>query len=295
MVQRLFLLFFLTAGVAPLLGQQTDPIYSEFDTVRFRLQVSNQAIQLADVEFTPQGYFQIDALRLRGGDLEIQYRVSSLRNRLSAQTQLVLNNNTGIPSLPGGRSLGGAILERRHRPSELHTLTWRNFLEDAPGLGVDYQLLLTQQFLSDFKCSEGLPRFTGRQQIPHWILLGVGAGLMGVGQAYRSQRDTDYDNYRQNWENGGDLETADPLLQSAQDNDDRFTAFTWAGAGVLVGNAAWFTLRYLRVRARRSLYCEFCEPCGDLSSANLEFQPYFVASGPALGPFIGGATIQLTF
>lgn len=273
------------------LGQSLHEVYQERNRVRFRLEVAtNGKLQLSDLEIgSPGSQFDIESCRLvNGTDLEIRYRVPELKRFLFASTQLDLNSELGVTITPNRPTQEEPLKGSRLTALQTQTLRWADFLEDAPGAGISYELRLEQSILAPFSCSDPPPRWNNLQFSQNAIVAIAGIGMLHLGNEFRDEVEQRYEEYRQAWNQGLDATVGTPLFMEIERNRNLRDLFLVLGTTTLVGDAIWYYFRNKRIKAKRKLYDDYCES----GITQIQWQPKVI---PLADSFAFGGSLHFNF
>ncbi|MCB0633242.1 MAG: hypothetical protein R2824_23330 [Saprospiraceae bacterium] len=146
-------------------------------------------------------------------------------------------------------------------------IIWLNPLERYVNLTgqLEVQLLVNiwGERQKPYDCSLGSPTFTAKQRLPYLVAAGVGVASVGVGQLFRKQKETTYDDYI-----NADTKTAsDPIYLDANSKNHTYLILTWTGTAILAADAVLYLIRQKRYKRNLNYYETYCK------SGSTSFQP----------------------
>jgi hypothetical protein len=140
--------------------------------------------------------------------------------------------------------LGYAFTQRAELlpATELDTLVWADALEQVLEFGPGYSITVAVDIF------ERIPAKAKPGIGEHLVIAGVGVGLVILGQDFHNKAERDYVRYQSLWQDGGSRQSADPVLASAETQEQNAVRLRWAGIGLIAVDAAWYGIRWIRYR-----------------------------------------------
>ena len=235
------------------LSQYTHEVSAEIELVEGRLDVSPGSIG------TPS-LVETSSMTLENGDLIIDYRLSTLGKDQYYKVNFEASVD-GQEIKVYREDLMGSISEEIRGEGNLdEQVRWMNLLDryiDLSGsLTIELQVELwgLPTLPYGIVCGEP-PTFTLKQKLPYIITAGVGVGALGASYIFNKKANDVYDNdyLTQNFQ-----ESAEPFYQEANDHHQKSLIFRYAGAAILITDAALYIYRSIRHGKKVDAYREFC-------------------------------------
>lgn len=197
-------------------------------------------------------------LTLQNGELLIQYQLPELeeegryysvtpRIMLDGRDLLVFpheefRGDWGEPLLPGLRQLEWIDLPQR-------------YIQLQGALEVVLSIERWGERKLPYDCSLGEPQFTGKQRLPYYLAAGLGVASIGAGQLLRKQSQRIYD---KDYTTAETQEAASPHYKNANGKHHAHLILTYAGAGIVIADAALYLIRQGKYKKHRKLYQQYC-------------------------------------
>ena len=254
----------LFSALLPLKGQQL-PLLE--DTLFLQLTVREEGgLAIADWHFIqPEAAVNspitVHELKFSDAALSIRYHLKRPEKDFYYGMALCLKDARGLFHYPETWSVKGDY-QRIKRDFEQLELTWANALEEGLDFNRPYLLILTAQLYGDLALlgvsCEKRPAFTYREQFPNYLGLAAGVGLIGIGQAFKSNADEDYQQYLKLWQSGNPRDEARPFLDAARSKDDTYKILTITGIAVLSVDAVGYAFRFFKYKKKVRQYGKYC-------------------------------------
>ena len=254
----------LCISILPL-GAQHSPSLEETALIRFK-PLDEKGIAVADwKDVTPEGPrllgITVHTLSFEDAGLAITYSLEKPERDFFYDIRLSIKDEDGMVIFPEIWSLKGSHKNISREHEHLKAI-WANALEESLDFNRQYTLQFTARLygglvLLGVSC-EKRPAFTYREQLPNYLGLITGSGLIVVGQVYKANADKDYDKYLGLWQNGSSNDEASPFLDAARNKDDTYKILSITGVAVLGLDATNFAFRYFKHKQKLRQYRKYC-------------------------------------
>ncbi|MCB9265902.1 MAG: hypothetical protein H6558_12820 [Lewinellaceae bacterium] len=285
----LSLLVFLFLPIL-LSGQKLFPLRSATDSIRFSVASEDGKLTLElqqPLESGNNAFPSVTGLRLEDGSLLVDYAYRErLKKGLDYEMSIAILPASGFPMLPAP----GEVIGREDK-NHTGTLDWPDRTERGLDYGQSYTLIVRKALLGEVDCEAGRPSFGIQQKWPYYATALVGAGMVGLGQVYRKDKEDAYTRYENAWRGGATADSVKIDLKRARDKDTATKWLTFAGWGLLAADALGFAWRWGATKRRQSLFDQYCvsDP-----AFNLTLEPCLLYPG-ALEGTLAGAGLRLRF
>ncbi|MCB0560729.1 MAG: hypothetical protein H6573_30335 [Lewinellaceae bacterium] len=193
--------------------------------------------------------------------LFITFSLEKTEKEFYYQINLSIQDEDGALAYPAAWSIKG---EHQHIKKEFDglELLWANALEEILDFNRPYTLLLTTRLFGDLAqlgvSCEKRPAFTYREQLPNYLGLATGLGLIGIGQVFKANADEDYQQYLTRWQDGNSTDEARPYLEAARSKDNTYKILAITGIAVLSVDAVGYGFRFFKYKKRVRQYEKYC-------------------------------------
>jgi len=288
LAHRFILLFLLFGHTMVCKGQTLFALQALDDTVTFRVSAQMQRLNLqwitAPVTWKKKNNFpNIESVALEDGDLFVRYRAPKFKPDIQYTFDATIESGSGRHLRPRPQSVHD---NEEASSKNTRIWVWEDVTPDLLEVGAVYNLTVRRSLMGAVNCDEVRPAFTTYKQLVHYAAGVVGLGLVGIGQAYNTQKKNEYDTYQNLWREGISRELAQPYYENAQDKDELARICTYTGLAILGIDAAWYGLRWMKIKNRQQIYDEFC------NGLSLRATPWIRPDGNRMA---GGLYFGLTF
>ena len=214
-----------------------------------------------------QSSFTVKDVRLESGDLVIDYKLPDLGKfvditHFNIELSLCHPTETGEfprPCLTKTHAIEEMLLgdyqEVQGDPNRNLQLRWMGFLELVKPFRGEYLLEMQAKVFGEKKidCLDP-PSFNANQQLPYWIIAGVGVGLTASSFIVERDADAIYEDYLRQIT----AAEADPILRRANEKRQTYLLMRYAGAGLILIDGVFAYIRYRRFKEDKDYYERIC-------------------------------------
>lgn len=258
------------------------------DTATFRVLPQMQRLNLqwstAPVSWKKKNNFpSIESVALEDGDLFVRYKAPKRKPSIQYTFDATIVSSNGGHLRPRPQS----VHDKEEASSKNSRMwVWEDVTPELLEVGAVYQLTVRRSLMGAVNCDDVRPAFTLNKQLVHYAAGVVGLGLVGLGQAYNTQKKNEYNTYQNLWREGSSGVLAQPYYANAQDKDELARICTYTGLAILGIDAVWYGLRWMKIKNRQKIYDEFC------NGLSLKASPWIQSDGDRMA---GGLHFGLTF
>ncbi len=219
------------------------------------------------IEEQEQSSFSVKNVRLERGDLVVDYKLPDL-GKFADITHFNIELSLCHPTESGEflrpcltkthaieEMLFGDYREVQGDPGQNLQLRWAGFLELVKPFKGSYILEMQAVVFGEKKidCLDP-PSFDANQQLPYWIVAGLGVGLTASSFIVERDADAIYEDYLRQIT----AAEADPLLTRANEKRQTYLLMRYTGVGLVLIDGVFAYLRYRRFKEDKDYYTRIC-------------------------------------
>lgn len=256
--------FVLILGVIvslKLSSQSFYPLKTDTTSIQFEISFSENKINLVSntlSDLRKKGFATIKEVRLDETDIILNYNLlPKIEKGFHYFVDANLLENETVIDDAKQYYINGDFGEIYEFKISGKTIIWKDAIENMLDLNQAYSIMLTTQKMGALDC-ENYPTFSLKEQVPHYVAVGVGIGLLGLGNNFYKLRNDEYKKYQQFWSDGEAEDIANEALDIAESHQNTAKILTVSGWGVLGINAILYSYRMLRTKSKQKLFNEYC-------------------------------------
>lgn len=259
------LIFWILIWAIPpsLISAQPNSIIKEFHTtVKGSYKASGSIIpQSTPQNLSPDNRIAITTAVLKGGDLLIDFK---LDKSLKREKQLVLLFQPYLMSSTGElldihpKHLEGDFQLNYSKKDRHNQIIWLDFSEKFDWGSDAFDLHLRGELRGSWPVNcEKKPSFSMKQQLSHYLLGGLSAGMVVTGYVLKSSSEDLYNQHRDAVFLGRD-EEANSRFNKSNTRNKNSEFFKIAGYGIFAANAITYLIRYINYKSNLKAYQYYC-------------------------------------